>query len=348
MKRIILSFALPAFIIILTLSCHRQSSERKETSSNIVNVITDTARLSPVVFDISAPGALSTETELKLAFKTGGVIGSLPVNEGKALKKGDLIASLNLSEINSIVRQYELALDKATRDLTRATNLFADSVTTLETLQNARTARDVAHSMLNNALFNRDMSVIRAPSEGKVLKKLAASGEIIAAGYPVVLFAPSDGGWVVTSSVSDKNIIKIKTGDSAVVTLDAFSGTTFSGRVYETGAMADYYTGTYMIKIAITDSDIRFRTGMTGRIRIIPSEYEYHITVPLHVLTDTGDEAAYIFLVDGDTYRKVRIGTGEIIRDRIVVSHGLSPGDVFITEGMSYLTSGCTINIINH
>ena len=348
MKRPVLIFTLYALAIILTLSCRRGTAEREETASNIVNVMTDTARLSPVAFAITAPGSLSTETELKLSFKTSGIIGSFPGAEGKALRKGDLIASLNLSEINSIVRQYELALDKAVRDLTRATNLYADSVATLETLQNARTARDMAQSMLNNALFNRDMSVIRAPSDGKVLKKLAASGEIISAGHPVVLFAPSDGEWVVSSSVSDKNIIKIKTGDSATVTLDAFPATTFTGRVYETGSLADHFTGTYMVKVSVTNPDSRFRTGMTGRISIIPSEKENHITVPLNVLTDTGDEAAYIYLADGNTYRKVRVGTGEIISDRIVIRHGLSPGDIFVTEGMAYLTPGCTINIIKH
>jgi membrane fusion protein, multidrug efflux system len=347
MKRTVLIPVLSSIIIMFTLACNRGPTEREEAASRTVNVMTDTARLSPVVFAIAAPGTLSTETELKLSFKTGGVIANFPVSEGRILRKGDLIASLNLSEINSIVRQYELALDKATRDLNRVSNLYADSVTTLETLQNARTARDMAQSMLNSALFNRDMSVIIAPSDGKVLKKISEEGEIIAAGHPTVLFAPSDGGWVISSSVSDKNIIKIKTGDSTIIWLDAFPGTTFVGRVYETGSLADHFTGTYLVKIAITDADTRFRTGMTGRINIVPSEYEQHITIPLGVLTDTGDESAYIFMVDGDTYRKVRIGTGEIIRDRIVVRHGLSAGDVFITEGMSYLTPGCIISIIN-
>jgi RND family efflux transporter MFP subunit len=206
----------------------------------------------------------------------------------------------------------------------------------------------MAQTMLNSALFNRDMSVIRAPSAGKVLKKIAEAGEIMAAGHPVALFAPSDGEWVISSSVSDKDIIRIQVGDSATVTLDAFPGTTFNGRVYETGSLTDPYTGTYMVKVAIADADTRFRTGMTGRIRVFPSVHENHITVPLGVLTDTGDEAAYIFLADGNIYRKVRISTGEIIHDRIVVRQGLSPGDLYITQGISYLTPNCTINIIKH
>jgi len=333
--------------VATSLSCKQNGQTRPEKATSTVNVLTDTVRLTPIVIPVKASGLLSTQTEVKLSFKTGGVIGSFPVREGQSVKKGSLIASLDLSEINSVVHQYELALAKAGRDLQRLENLYADTVATLEMLQNGRTARDVAQSMLNISLFNRSKSVIRAPADGMVLKKLAEEGEITGSGYPVVLFAPSDGVWVVSSGLSDKDIVKVATGDSATITIDAFPGTSFPGTVYETGSFADPYTGTFTVKTAIAEPDPRFRTGMTGRISIIPAHTGESVSVPLNAITDAGEGVAYIYLVRGNSYSKVRVVTGEIAGDRIIVKEGLTAGDVYISEGMAYLTPGCTLNIIN-
>ena len=347
MRNITTIILVTIFAVLTLLSCKQNDRIRQEKATNTVNVLTDTVRLSPVVIPVTASGLLSTQTEVKLSFKTGGVINSFPVRDGQSIAKGTLIASLDLSEINSVVHQYELALAKAERDLQRLENLYADTVATLEMLQNGRTARDVAQSMLNISLFNRSKSVIRAPADGMVLKKLAEDGEITGSGYPVVLFAPSDGVWVVSSGLSDKDIVKVAPGDSAAITIDAFPGTSFPGIVYETGTFADPYTGTFTVKTAIAEPDSRFRTGMTGRISIIPMHAGELVSVPLNAITDAGEGVAYIYLVQGNSYSKTRIVTGEIAGDRIIVREGLSAGDVYISEGMAYLTPGCTLNIIN-
>ncbi|MBM3419930.1 MAG: efflux RND transporter periplasmic adaptor subunit [Bacteroidetes bacterium] len=328
-------------------SCKNRQETVGETANSAVKVLTDTVKLTSVTIPVTASGLLSTETEVKLSFKTGGLIGSLPVREGQTMKKGDLIGSLDLSEVNSMVNQYRLALEKTERDLARAKNLYADSVATLEMLQNAQTAHDMAQSMLNASVFNRDKSVITAPADGKVLRKLAERGEITGSGHPVVLFAPTGGEWVISSGLSDKNIVRVAVGDSALVTLDAFPGILFSGVVVETGTFADPYTGTFTVKTAIADADERFRTGMTGKVSMVPASPGKLITVPLTVLTDTGNDAAYICLVTGGSWRKTRIITGEITGDRIVVREGLAEGDIYITEGMKYLTPGCSIQIVN-
>lgn len=347
MKKITISIQIIIVAAIPLVSCNRNPQERPTEVIATVNVVTDTVSRQTIQIPVTASGLLSTQAEVKLSFKTGGVISNIPVREGQSVRKGDLIASLDLSEISGVVQQYELALVKAERDLKRLENLYADTVVTLEMLQNGRTARDMAKSMLSISQFNRTKSVIKAPANGMILKKLAEEGEITASGYPVVLFAPSDGVWVVSSGLSDKDIVKVATGDSAVITIDAFPGTTFAGRVYETGTFADPYTGTFTVKTAVEKPEGRFGTGMTGKVSIIPSNIEEAVSVPLNAITGTGEGVAYIYLVKGNSYTKTRIVTGEIAGNRIIVRDGLAIGDVYISEGMAYLTPGCSLNIIN-
>ncbi|MDV7400678.1 hypothetical protein RZS08_55190, partial [Arthrospira platensis SPKY1] len=92
---------------------------------------------------------------------------------------------LDLTEIEAQVRQAKEGLDKARRDLQRAQNLYADSIATLEQVQNATTAVEVATQSVEIAEFNRQFSEIRAPFAGKVVAKLLNEGEVTGPGTPV-------------------------------------------------------------------------------------------------------------------------------------------------------------------
>ena len=84
---------------------------------------------------INATGLVSTENEAKYSFKTGGVINRIFVDEGQFFRKGQLLATLNSTEISAGLMQSNLSVEKAQRDYHRAVNLYKDSVYTLEQLQ---------------------------------------------------------------------------------------------------------------------------------------------------------------------------------------------------------------------
>src|SRR5690349_10459003 len=79
---------------------------------------------------ITASGQITTDDETILSFKTSGVISKVYVREGEAVKKGQLLAKLDPTEINAFVSQARLGLEKAQRDYDRAKNLYRDSVAT--------------------------------------------------------------------------------------------------------------------------------------------------------------------------------------------------------------------------
>src|SRR5690606_40151591 len=89
---------------------------------------------------IRATGTFTTDDETALAFKNGGVIQQIHVKEGDSFRKGQLLASLEPTEINTAVRQAQLGVEKAERDYNRARQLYQDSVATPEQLEDAQTA----------------------------------------------------------------------------------------------------------------------------------------------------------------------------------------------------------------
>ncbi len=173
---------------------------------------------------VRVTGALGTTTQMKLSFKTGGIIDQMNVKEGRAVSKGDVLAVLDLSEIRAQVSKADIGLEKSRRDMNRARNLYQDSVATLEQYQNAQSAFELARAQKQIADFNLQHSRIKAPSDGEIMKILVETNEVIGPGYPAILFASTENDWVVRASLTDKDIVKLLIGDSANITMDAFPG----------------------------------------------------------------------------------------------------------------------------
>ena len=176
---------------------------------------------------------------LKLSFKTGGIVASVNVKEGDRVKKGDLLAALDLSEIKANVVQAQNGYEKALRDIERVENLYRDSVATLEQKQNATTALNVAKSTLEIARFNLAHSSITAPGDGIILKQLSRRNEMVAAGYPVFFFGSSGKQWKIKANLSDRDIVRVNPGDSAVVNFDAHPEVEFCAVVDQVGGIAN-------------------------------------------------------------------------------------------------------------
>ena len=329
------------FFLFFT-SC-RQSppAQDQETSLPVRTVIVHEQQ---VIFPVHTSGQLAAKTESKLSFKTGGIIQKIYVDEGQSVEEDQILAALNLSEIKSKVRQAELALQKAQRDFTRARNLYHDSVATLEQFQDARTALEIARTNANIAKFNLEYSEIRAPSQGKILKKVAEENEIVGAGHPVFLFASTRNAWVVRVNLTDKDIVNVQLGDSASVSFDAYPGRTFKSHVSETGNAADPYTGTYEVELHMDELPETLVSGFITRVDIFPAKnMKKMIIIPVEALIDGQGISGTCYVIRDGKPVKQTITIHTLTDTGIVVSSGLDDGDEVIIEGGEYVREGINV-----
>ena len=309
--------------LLILASC--ADSGPRTTTEPVVPIRTTRIRDTAIVFTVRAAGKLASKSESKLSFKTGGIIQQILVDEGQSVRKDQLLAQLNLEEINSRVSQAELALNKAERDYERAENLYRDSVATLEQFQNAKTALEIARSDLSIANFNLQYSTIRAPAYGKILKRIAESNEIIAPGHPVFLFAATGSDWVVRANLVDRDMVRVGLGDSAHIGFDAYHGELFTGVISEIGTAADPYTGTYEIEIRMIRKPPKLVSGFIAKVDIYPAASGKHMVIPVEALVDgTGLTGFVMVLVDGQPERR-KILIRAVTDHGIVVQEGLSP-----------------------
>ena len=140
--------------VILLLSGCKSAPEKEVTENKALQVKLWKVEVREYKIPVRAVGMLSTTTEMKLGFKTGGIVRRVNTKEGASVKRGEVLAVLDLSEIDAQVNQARIGLDKAERDLNRARNLYQDSVATLEQYQNANSAFELAQSQKRVADFN--------------------------------------------------------------------------------------------------------------------------------------------------------------------------------------------------
>ncbi|MCK4662630.1 MAG: efflux RND transporter periplasmic adaptor subunit [Bacteroidales bacterium] len=336
-------------VIIITAlffsACKEQITEEKTEKK--VKVKTTKIVEKEISIPVHCSGKLSSKTESKLSFKTGGIISNIFVDEGQTVKKGQVLAKLNLSEIQAQVNQAKLGLEKAKRDFKRANNLYKDSVATLEQLQNATTALNIAKSNVEIAEFNLQFSTIKAPSNGKILKRIAEKNEIIGSGYPVFFFGSTENDWVVRVNITDKDIFLIKLKDNAEIKFDAYTNKIFPATVSEIGNSADPYTGTYEVELTLKPTNTKFASGLIARVDIFPLNKEKYCLVPINALIEGSETIGYIYKVINSKPEKLKIEIHHIDNEFLYVSKGINPGTEIIIEGVNYIDNGSEVEIVN-
>jgi len=335
------------FIIPVLLYGSCREKELKTNSAEVVRVRIQNVVEKAVSIPVHTSGILVSSEEVKLSFKAGGIVAKIAAEEGERVKKGVLLASLDLTELSANENQTRLVWEKALRDFTRAQNLYSENVGTLEQNQNLQTALNVAELAHKVAKFNLDHAVILAPDNGVILKQMIRENEMVAPGYPAFLFGLSGKYWKVKAGLSDKDIIKINPGDSASVSFDAYPGVSFPAKVDQLGEMSNPYTGTFEAELLLSSTDYRLVSGFIGTIDLFPSERYSFRMVPVESIIEADGNQGYVYSVDSLKFvRKLKIEIVTITGNMAAIK-GL-PGDVkeVVNEGAAYLRDGMRVEVI--
>jgi RND family efflux transporter MFP subunit len=305
----------------------------------------------PAVPPIDTNGVVVTKHEMRLSFKVGGVVRRIHVQEGDVVKQGQRLAEIELTEVSAQVEQARQLAEKARRDLARGENLFADQVISLEQLQDLRTQASVADAQFKSAQFNLGYSVIAAPRDGVVLRKLVEERELVAAGTPVLVFGESDRGFVVRAALADREIVNVELGDKGEIRMDAFPGQAMTGTVVEVASAADLRSGMFPIEVQFDAPPPRLVSGLVARLRLTPTSESPPLTyVPMAALVEGSGDRASVYVLDTSkgqptaSRRDVRVAF--ITADAIALESGLRAGEQVITDGALYLENGERVEVL--
>ena len=319
--------------------CGESAGAKTETANTVderIPIRTASVQQKNVALPLHASGILTSSAEQRLSFKIGGVIRKIYVDEGDVVRPGQLLAVLDKTEIDAQVAQAQQGLSKSERDLARVEGLYRDSSATLELLENATTGRDLAKETMRIAQFNQQYAEIRATRGGKIIKKLMNEGEITGPGTPVfVLFETGANDWVVKINVSDRDWARLNLGMTAAVSMDAYEGTAFSGKVSDLAPAADPASGLYPVEIRVQPQGKRFAPGLFAEVDIKPSQSRLYSLVPIESLVEGDGKSAFVYALqpDGESVRKAPVQVAFLDGNQAVITSGLEGVTEVITSG---------------
>ena len=261
-------------------------------------------------------------------------------------REGQLLATLNKTEINAKVEQASAGAEKAKRDVGRIKNLYEDTVASLEQYQNVQTQLRVANEALHIAQFDRQYAEIHASDNGIVVKKIMNEGELAGVGSPVLLLNGTSGNdWVIRFGVPDKEWAVLKKGDAATVDVDAYPATEFKGIITKIAEAADPTGGTYEVEVKVMPEGKKFAPGLFANIHIKTNARQNVIMIPVESLAEGDGKKGYVYTLNADrkTVTKHEVKIAFIDSDKVAISSGLEGISEVITAGVSYLTENVRV-----
>jgi RND family efflux transporter MFP subunit len=348
MKKRYSLFSVFFFFFLLGCSSSTPTETTLPQTGQAIPVSLFSLKATPMTTAVTASGTFSTKDETLLSFKLGGIVAKVLVEEGDAVKSGQIVASLDLTEIQAGVRQSKLAYEKALRDHQRAARLYTDSVATLEQFENSKTVLDIAEQQLSAANFNLAQSQIRATKNGFVLKKFVNPGQLVASGTPILqINGAASGAWILKVTLSDQQWSSIQIGDQAEINPSA-SSNWIPAKVTQKSPSADPITGTYWVELSPESvAGVSMASGMFGKARIQPTRTVNGWQIPFESVLDANGTSGFVFVVDGQKAKKVSVQLGKITPTAIQVVAGLEKYTSLIVSGSAYLTDGSTIQVKN-
>jgi RND family efflux transporter MFP subunit len=324
------------------------SSKSPSTAPKPTPVRVAQATSGPSSPPIRTNGIVATKDEMRLSFKVGGIIKSIRVQEGESVHRGDVLAEIEQTEINAQVEQALQMAEKTQRDLERGERLYNDQVISLEQLQDLRTQAAMQSAQLKSAKFNRGYSVITAPGDGVVLRKLAEERELVPAAQTVLLLGAQDRGYVVRAALADREIVQLKLGDLADIRMDAYPGQSVRGTLSEIASAADERTGMFPVEVSFDAVPMKLASGLVAKLNVYPSagQASQLTYVPIGAVVEGDGDRASVFVIKGDRANRRPVKVAFIGDDQVALREGIAAGESVVTDGALYLEEGEHVEVV--
>jgi cobalt-zinc-cadmium efflux system membrane fusion protein len=332
----------------------RSKSSEVFVARNPQGIRTTTAERKPIPDFLQIPAKIEPDPTrvIRVFPAVGGRLVRVAVRPGDRVRQGQVLAILDSSEISAASADYQKArADAAMKEkaLRRASMLYENKVLAEKDYQQAQADADVAHAQLAQAQdrlrflglkpdFDESGASSRlevlAPRSGVVLDIGAAPGELsksLDAPQPLCTIADLSTVWVL-GDVFEKDVAGLRAGDPAEVTVNAYPGEKWNGRVAVISNAVDPATRTLKVRVVLANPGLRLKPEMFGTIRLLRST-SMGMVVPAAAVVREG-VACYVYVETGSgRFERRPVTLGRALDQQIEVTAGLKPRDVVVSEG---------------
>ena len=362
MKKLSKLWLVVAVVIIVAIVAWALSGGKKEEQ-----ITFDTAAVAPanIMNSITATGTIEPVTSVTVGTQVSGIVSKLYVDYNSVVKKGQVIAELDktnlMSQLNSAKTQLATAqsqLNYQTTNFNRYKTLYQKGLVAADDFDNAKLSYTQAKEQVasakeevQRAQTNLGYATITSPIDGIVLSKSVEEGQTVAASFstPELFTIAQDlTNMQVVADVDEADIGDVKEGERVSFTVDAYPDDTFEGTVKQVRqeATTNNNVVTYEVVISAPNADLKLKPGLTANVTIYTAERKGVLSVPskalrftpqketvgkMKIVDQTGNAKNKVWTIEGNSIvaHKVNIGMTDGTNTQIL--NGISAGVKVVT-----------------
>ncbi|MBQ0073781.1 MAG: efflux RND transporter periplasmic adaptor subunit [Prevotella sp.] len=324
-----------------------------------------TVEKSDITTSVTATGTIEPVTSVTVGTQVSGIVAHLYVDYNSVVKKGQVIAELDktnlMSELASAKAQLasaqsSLAYQKANyeryktlynKGLISANDYEQANLSYQQALQQVTTSTQ----QVNKATTNLGYATITSPIDGIVLSKSVEEGQTVAASFntPELFTIAQDlTNMQVIADIDEADIGEVREGERVSFTVDAHPDDVFQGRVTQVRQVAKTTSNvvTYQVVISAPNADMKLKPGLTANVTIFTKETNNVLTIPTKALKFAPNEKMLteeqtiqdcnskekVWVLDGNVFKAIAVTTGMSNGVKTEIKSGLKVGDKIITE----------------
>ena len=293
---------------------------------------------------ITAVGSLRSDESIMVRPEVAGRISAILFKEGQHVGKGMTLVRLdpaiNQAEVQQARANLKLAQSKYDRAVELSQRNFISGQAKDEAENNLRVS-EASVALVEARLAKTE---IKAPFSGVIGLRVVSVGDYVKEGADVVNLESIDP-LKVDFRVPEIYLQQVQVGQTLTVTLDAFSGKSFEGKVLAVNPLVDAAGRSVVIRAIVRNPDTSLRPGMFARVRLITRDEKQALVIPEQAIVPQGDDQFVFRVVDGKVAR-VKVEIGQRRDSKVEVVKGLDPNDVVVTAGQLKLRDGMAVTIL--
>ena len=314
---------------------------------------------------ITATGTIEPVTSVTVGTQVSGIVSKLYVDYNSIVKKGQVIAELDKTNLTSELKTAQANLSSAqstlnyeTTNYNRYKTLYEKGLVSADDYENARLSYDKARQQVatsresvQKAQTNLSYATITSPIDGVVLSKSVEEGQTVAASFntPELFTIAKDlTDMRVIADIDEADIGGVKEGQRVTFTVDAFPDDKFEGRVTQVRQEATTTSNvvTYEVVISAPNADLKLKPGLTANVTIFTLEKNDILAVPSKALRFMPNEAILqkgqtiedteaptkVWTLEGNTFKAHKVETGTTNGMLTEIVSGISEGTEVLVD----------------
>ena len=362
MRKLSKVWLIVAGVIIIALAVYALSGSKKKEEISFETVAVAPAN---IMNSITATGTIEPVTSVTVGTQVSGIVSKLYVDYNSVVKKGQVIAELDktnlMSQLNTAKTQLATAqsqLNYQTTNFNRYKTLYQKGLVAADEYDNAKLSYTQAKEQVasakeevQRAQTNLGYATITSPIDGVVLSKSVEEGQTVAASFstPELFKIAQDlTNMQVVADVDEADIGDVKEGERVSFTVDAYPDDTFEGTVKQVRQEATTTNNvvTYEVVISAPNADLKLKPGLTANVTIYTAERKGVLSVQskalrftpqketvgkMKIVDHTGNAKNKVWTIEGNNIvaHKVNIGMTDGTNTQIL--NGISAGTKVIT-----------------